>query len=149
MKITNSYIAGVADSDGSFTISKRVRKNHAPTYECKFSMQWRECSESKRFFKELKNRFGGSICRIHNGYSYMQCYVISNKGLDNFLKKVGPFIFLKRKQLEVIKNLRKSILKNRGNSSKPKTKKLIGKQESLYKKLRSLNKRNKKVGKSL
>lgn len=54
------YLAGVLDSDGSFTITKRHETRVKVNYTCMIQLTWTENNLTHGFFLDLVEQFGGS-----------------------------------------------------------------------------------------
>ncbi len=125
-----AYLAGVADSDGSFSIIKVKRKDqNCPYYGVQFALTWVKNEQSKAVMDKLVGLFGGSYCtqatqfktQFPNARPYLKyCAVASN--CEHLTKAILPFLLLKRKQARNILRLRKftrAIGGGRGNNKNP------------------------------
>lgn len=56
------YLAGVIDSDGSFTIAKRHVVRKTPNFTIMVQLNWKKSDLTKSFMEELRNQYGGSFC---------------------------------------------------------------------------------------
>lgn len=134
--INPEYIAGLADSDGSFTISRTVRRTNQPTFSARFSVHWKQHPNALDVFQYLKNKFGGVIGQVKNKDTFYFTYSITDKYMDYFLQEVGPFVILKREQVQLLLKLRSTIKRGGGTRSKE----LIQKREEMFLEMKRLNK---------
>jgi len=56
----SAYLAGVIDSDGSISITKRNTGRKRPTFAVMVQLTWVYNGLTERFFKELVSKYGGS-----------------------------------------------------------------------------------------
>lgn len=140
--ILPAYIAGIADSDGSFSIVLRHKDRLNPHYFACFQLGWKESSLAKEAIEKMKSQFGGSISYAspsENSYgrTKMIKYMLQGKKLESFLEQIIPFLILKREHAETLLTLRRTI--KQGSN---KTQELLLLQESLYLKMKELNTKN-------
>lgn len=138
--VTKDYLAGVLDSDGSFTISKRHLKRKNINYIVMIQITWTKSKISKQIFETLTRYYGGSYCEIkpHNKSlakraSYKYC--ATGKAAHRILLDCRNNVLLKNEQvkncLEVLK-LIEHFKKNYAGKNRPR---IISKLlETLYKK---------------
>lgn len=144
--INRGYLAGVIDSDGSITISKRRKNLKTPNYICMIQLTWTETKLTTRFFKELIKSFGGSYFKINanrsdrfeNGKPVIK-YCAVGKAASAILNYIHPYLVLKREQ--AINGLRLAEYKSRGKS----TDLTLALSELLYIKNKKLNSKNKRA----
>jgi len=151
--ILNEYLAGVADSDGSFTFPKHKRSNNPNGYTFRpaFQLTWKYSDHSLSVFKDLKKKYKGSfyIGRSHSGYNKTKSkiikYYVQGQSLIDLCKDIVPFLRLKKKQAKLILEHWKSV-KPRGtwNQWHKKPKLIYNKENDLYKKFYKLNTKNKR-----
>jgi len=148
MKISPAYLAGMADSDGSFSIAIRHRNRPNPTYQATFQLTWTKTKLTEKFMKDLKKQFGGSYYeaknrndRFANGSPTIR-YFLTNKGLKLFLKEVLPFIILKKKQVLNCLELLNTTEFGKYGFGRPKPKKLKKKHYNLYIQNKNINTKN-------
>jgi len=69
--ISPQYLAGVLDSDGSITITKRHSKRLNPNYAAMIQITWLYNENSLKVFEQIKNKYGGSyfIGKSHSGFN--------------------------------------------------------------------------------
>lgn len=144
MKLNAAYLAGVVDSDGSFTIYKQHSSRKTSTYTPTFQLQWTKSAKSKKVMENLLFQYGGSVCspngktnRFANSKPTYK-YCLTSTKLKRFLIDVIPFLLLKKEQAE---NLLKLIHFNESifGSGKAKPKNVIKAQEILRIKTLRLN----------
>ena len=143
----SAYMAGVADSDGSFTISKHkvdsTRRKF--TYVGIFQLSWKKSNESLAAMKSLKKTFGGYIsdCKAYRttfgSKPEVYKYSISGADLDNFLYMIIPHLKLKTRQARALLNLRRL---PRYFGAKGKSLSIYNKEDKLFNLVRSLNTKN-------
>ena len=108
MRASKAYIAGVFDSEGSFSITKKQRKGARRGYEYAVLLQitWKESKETIVTLEELKRTYGGSVIRgiEKSGYSSSTPYVryrIGAKQSQALIKDILPYLRIKRRQATV------------------------------------------------
>lgn len=151
MKIAfdDQYLAGVADSDGSFSCGKKYskarRKNY---YVAQFQITWKYSKESKLFFDLLCEKFGGSYFdgSTHNN-SFAKTRILKYCATGNACSKICiatlPYLILKKKQAKIV--MKGASLKSIHWGTKGKTMKVWMKEEKLYKEMNKLNTKNIKI----
>lgn len=119
-----AYIAGVMDSDGYFT----VRRN---TYNIRIMKDSKNPNYYERVgIKQVKKEAIELIHNFFGGYLHIEkpqapnrkplyALQITNRKAHYFVKTIYPFLRIKRKQAEVLFELRNSI--NKGRTKKSKT----------------------------
>lgn len=101
-----AYLAGVADSDGSFSISRLHRTRPTINYNCQFSLTWINNENTKLALQELVNTYGGSFCMVKpkvewEGYSNQHPYLkycLTGQKLRTFIEDIKPYLRLKSAQ---------------------------------------------------
>ena len=126
--LLNSYLAGVMDSDGSFSICKRKRKGNKFFYRTVAQLTWKNTEKSKEIFDELLREYGGKYHIIKSrgfskkGTTFLK-YNLEGDSLVYLLQSIIPYLRLKKRQAEIVielKLLRKKWLgKTRGPWDKP------------------------------
>jgi hypothetical protein len=114
MKLHPAHIAGVMDSDGSFSIVKRPKKNTKLgfIYRPVVQITWKVSENAEKFFQCVVSTYGGSyhlINKKENAYGKTgKFYKLSIEGnsLDPFLKDIMPFLVLKKIQARSLLQLR-------------------------------------------
>jgi hypothetical protein len=141
----HAYIAGVVDSDGSFSINKqhsgRVNQSYTPI----FQLTWTNTPKAKKVFDRLVLEYGGSYCLVKSsstGYAnsrpYLK-YMLTSGKLNKFVADVLPYLCLKRQQAINILRLRKFTPKP-GIKTKPV--RIVEFQHKLYELNKQLNTKN-------
>lgn len=149
----DAYMAGVADSDGSFSFMKRKRQStiNGYHYVMVFQLTWKKSDLSIKVMNEIVRRYGGCCCKwIRNGNNFptksAEClkYSVGGPGLDKLTEAILPYLLLKKKQAELIKEAR--LLRKgwkRGRLGKPIN--VWKKEDELYLEFNKLNGKNKKI----
>lgn len=143
-QISPQYIAGVADSDGSFTITKRKTKNNKSgfTYTAMFQLSWKESNITKKTISKIQKRYGGHIVKYKHKNSFSNCsvikYVVEGVMLDKLLLEISPFLVLKKARAKLLQKLREICKRNHYNLGRLKPIKVLKYQEKLYKKCKNL-----------
>lgn len=95
-----SYVAGLMDTDGSFTFKKENRTSggsKSPVYCPVISLSMVDC---RAIYYLMNNFIGGNMMAVKaktatNGFCY-RFSITSRKAAAKFLKKVIPFLFIKK-----------------------------------------------------
>jgi predicted HNH restriction endonuclease len=116
MKIEAAYMAGVADSDGSFSISKRKVKTTilGYFYTTSFQLTWKKDAKSLEIMHLMMSKYGGKVYhqKRHDGHfkpesTFLQYQVLS-KDLISLINDILPFLKLKQDQAQIVLDLEKS-----------------------------------------
>jgi Txe/YoeB family toxin of Txe-Axe toxin-antitoxin module len=110
-KLTASYLAGYLDGEGYFGIYI-VREKH-------YISCIKAVSVNREVIEWLKNSFGGYFHERkfkNDNWKNAYCWTLTDKRVVPFLKKIIPYLKIKRKQAEVIlkREKLKEKLKNMG-----------------------------------
>ena len=149
-KLTAAYVAGLVDGEGSLGIQKEDRKYQA---------RIRVCMTDEFIIKWLYESFGGYFStRTFNNDKWKTAYewdIHSNRLVKPFLDKIYPYLRVKKKQAEVIKEFQRTFnnsfkkVKNKSEyhnghhlELKDET---IKKRYNLYLQIKELNKKGKFV----
>lgn len=105
--ISREYLAGVLDSDGSFTVAKRHLKRPNPSYTAMIQITWLYSPRSKAVFDFLQRYYGGSyyVGKSHSGFKNPKKiikYCATGKAAHRILLDCKNCVVLKSKQ---VKNL--------------------------------------------
>lgn len=145
-----AYLAGVTDSDGSFSICKKnfFGKSKNPEYSARFQLSWSNNDKTKKVLDKIVQIYGGkySLCTPSSIKNYPNTkdvlhYSLGGPGIVKFVKDIFPFLLLKRRQALNIIRLRKFI-SNKWHKSNPQPQKLLEFKEKLYIFNKSLNTKN-------
>ncbi len=105
MSLSRAYIAGVFDSDGSFSIvrHKRIGSLRGFEYRVVLQLTWREVPQTVLVLRELKRMYGGSVIRgiERHGFSKHTKYAkyrIDATDARVLISDVLPYLRVKRKQ---------------------------------------------------
>jgi hypothetical protein len=113
-----AYLAGIMDADGYFTIKRqtygvRVIKNAKnPTYSERVGIK----QVSPIAIDIIKNNFGGyrSIQKPNTPNGQMLYSIeLRNKKAHEFVKTIAPYIQIKKRQVEILMELRMELIKPR------------------------------------
>jgi len=147
---TLPYCAGLVDGEGCVRIAKStygIRKTKdciSPTYSERLQLRMTDEATIK-FFADV---FGGSYYKEKRAYSNSQkplfVYNVSDKRAYEIIKKLYPYLKIKRKQADILFKLRESKnspeAKKRGSPAKRSMNKNIVKyREELFKECKKLN----------
>lgn len=153
-KQTAAYIAGFIDGEGYIGIitdKNRINFRRNDSYKTVLKI----ANTNKDIIQWFKNSFGGYLEHrtMKENQKDAYCWTIEGKNLQPFLDKVSPYLRIKKKQAEIIKDFRKTynegsyeyiqrIAKNGGHLTSKTTKpEVLELREKLYQQIRELNKR--------
>ena len=141
-----AYLAGLVDGEGYVGIKKTNSRKDCrnPQYHERIQIRMTEESAIKLF----KETFGGNYYHesMHSKYSKrpLYCYQASDKLAADTIKKLLPFLTIKKPQALAILELRKS--KNDPNSrlrgspaKRPMKPEIVQFRESLYQKIKAIH----------
>lgn len=124
MKISKQYLAGVIDSDGSISYTKKFSKQRNKNYYvAQIQITWKLSEQSRFFFKFLEEKYGGSSFegKSHSvfGKTDIIKYCATGNACTLICKDIIPHLILKKRQAEIA--LEGSMLKSRtwGSRGKP------------------------------
>lgn len=140
INLSEHYLAGVLDSDGSLSITKRHLKRPNPNYTVMIQITWLYSKASEDYFRNLKHWYGGSffIGRSHSGFANPKPiikYCATGKSAERILISCRNKLNLKEEQL---KNLLQCVKLN-NDSKKNRPIATSKKLEKLYKQNKRLN----------
>ena len=146
MQVSGAYMAGLADSDGSFTITIRHKNRPSPNYCAFFQIGWLATPNSIKVLNAIKAKYGGAVyfpkpAKAYIGRPQMVKYFALGKALDNILSDVHGHILLKKKQVRLCMFMRKTTSQKYGHG-RPKPQNLKDFHHGLYLKMRELNTKN-------
>jgi hypothetical protein len=146
MSINYAYLAGVLDSDGSFSIAKRHVNRPLKNYTAMIQLSWKKSDISIDFMNQLVHQYGGSwaACKSTNKLrsfpataDYLK-YSSTGVATEKIIRDVLPFLILKKKQalnLLKLRELTASYVGHRPNE-------ISAEMEILYYFNKSLNNKN-------
>lgn len=143
MTLEPSYVAGVFDSDGSFSVGY-IRKIHH--YRPQVKLAWRVTNETLAVMAELKALYGGWIRTVEKPVSNLKnaspmvWWQPNISGMRKMLEDIIPFLRVKKRQAEIVYELASS--RSRGRLTKLPLEQL----ETLYREIRILNAKGKGKG---
>jgi hypothetical protein len=142
------YFAGVLDSDGSFSISKRHLKRIKCNYTCMIGLTWTKTDKVKEFMDFICLHYGGSyaLCLPSNTGNFKNSkpvlkYCATGVAAEKIITDVMPYLVLKKIQAENLLKVRtivKGIFGNGVKRTEDETKSL----DDLYILNKSLNSKN-------
>lgn len=143
-RISFEHIAGVIDSDGSITISKRNSVRKRPTYTVLLQLTWVYNETTKEYMNQLIHLFGGSYFisdkrykgRFKNAKPIIK-YCATGVAAEKFLKAISSFLWLKQLQAQNALTL----LAHKGIDFRSRTQEHWNKFEQLYNNNKFLNSR--------
>ena len=149
-KISAEYLAGVADSDGSFSYLKNYSKpRQKHYYRPFFQLTWKYSKEAQRVCRYLETKYNAgfySCVKKANSFG-KECKLIKiqmwEKSVVSFIIDILPYLILKKKQAEIV--LLGANLKSRYWGRKGKPASVWKKEIELYEKMNALNSKNKKI----
>jgi hypothetical protein len=115
-ELNHAYLAGIFDSDGSFSVAKRNMKRSSASYVAMVQLNWKATELTKSFMDKLVEKFGGSYCfckstnkkttiKTSDYYSFSA----TGKSAENIVRAVLPFLQLKKQQALNLLELRDTI----------------------------------------
>ena len=134
--IDKRYLAGVIDTDGSLSITKRHISRKNPCYAGMLQLTWILNEDTLKFMDQLVEKYGGSyfiekkVRKDRLGKKPIVKYCAMTKALISILKDIEPHLRLKKQQSKNIRNLAK--IKNKSLPFKPRLPKFSKKMEELY-----------------
>jgi hypothetical protein len=147
MKTINlAYLAGVLDSDGSFSVIKRNFAESHANYNAAIQLSWKRSDLSLEFINMLAEHFGGSVstCKstntnksFPNTGDYVKYHTVG-KSAEKLAQAVLPFLCLKKQQAQNLIDLIEITSAFKGQKQKLVTPLL----HSLYLLNKSLNTKN-------
>ncbi len=142
----SAYLAGVIDSDGSFSISQKHKARKKSNYNGVFQLTWTVSPLTLAFMKKLVSIYGGSffigkknLTQFPNSRPVIK-YCICSKKVVPLIIDVLPFLHLKRKQARNILRLRSVVRHYRKGVSK--SNRIIAFEQKLYELNKELNTKN-------
>lgn len=131
------YLAGVFDSDGSFSINRRTDRGYI-SYRPLVQLTWKFIPETKQILDQLKEEYGGSVFfdksrrKLAPNNMYL-AYKLDGRNCYAFIDAIKDHLIIKKKQalicLEVINLLGKPGQYNKGHA---RPKELLMQMEELY-----------------
>lgn len=126
-----SWMAGFIDGEAWIGISKQIRKiRPTPTYRAILAIP----NQQRKSLEVFQKEFGGNI-RVEKDCYRWHC---PRKQLEKMLKKILPFLVLKRKQCLLLLDFLSQVKSEYG--CKPLKKESIDIRERFYRKMKILNK---------
>ena len=92
-----AYFAGFFDGEGCVVICKSKGNKGTPWYKLQVSTY----QKSPEVLYDMKDAFGGSVCRISNRGFIGYQWAASSKQAANFLRRVYPYLRVKKEQVKV------------------------------------------------
>ena len=150
-KLTAAYVAGLIDGEGCLDLARQKRIDmHGKIY---YRPRLRICLTEKEIIEWLQKSFGGNITTRKGQNNNKDTYswsILGKKRLLPFLRKVYPYLKIKRRQAEILVKCFKT--QDSENYTRnpfgyfPKLNEgVVEKREELYWKIRQFNQRGKFV----
>lgn len=146
---TAQYLAGVLDSDGSFTVTKRHIYRVNCNYTCMIQLTWTLTKKSREFMEQLVNFYGGSYFvgmpsstkQFENAKEIIK-YCATGNAAERIARDTRNYLLLKEEQARNIIKVRDLVRSYRGQ---PRPKSAVDQLEELYLTNQRLNGKNKDV----
>lgn len=150
MKVVLSpeYLAGVFDSDGSFSLSKRCRPDTPRGYGYGVTLQltWKTTDKSRRVLEKVKQKYGGSLFEStssgYSGRAKSLKYSVAMRKAIPLISDILPFLNLKRTQARICLEFAESRMAGKYNCHRPQTDEQWEELDYLYERMRELNTKN-------
>lgn len=135
MKLSNAYLAGLVDGDGSINIyHDKLNSKKSPCYIPRVSVGM----TSEALIRSLHNKFGGTFhIQDFNRWKRMYYWQVANAGAKKFLERIKPHLVVKKRQAKLALKL---IASKAGRTAAVSTK-LNRKRAGWHEACRVLNKR--------
>ena len=147
--ISPQYLAGVADSDGSFSLMKRTGQSTTTGYFYRsiFQLSWSPSSNANKVMRYLKRTYGGTFCAcVYRGLGSKDAvtlkYSVESKGLLKLIQDIKPHLILKKDRAKLIE---KQILLRQSFVGYKKPKSMWLKEDKIYLAMNGLNSKNSKI----
>lgn len=145
MELRSQYLAGVFDSDGSFSVARRNIKRSSTSYVSMVQLSWKRTELSEQFFVALAAKYGGSFhtCESTNtakSFSNTRPYIkysATGEAAVKIANDLLPYLILKKQQAMNLIELGTLVKVGRGR--KPE---ITSRLEELYILNKSLNHKN-------
>jgi len=145
-RIDPKYLAGIMDSDGSFSISKHNIKRKKCSYTTMIQLTWSYNEKTKLFMDSMVSQYGGSYfigfpsgkAQFPNTGEIIK-YCAIGVACEKISKDVVEFLLLKNKQCENILSARDIVKSFRGLARSVENEELL---ERLFLDNKALNTKN-------
>jgi hypothetical protein len=136
-----SYVAGIMDTDGSFSLKKEIRNlpgRKTPVYTPTILLSMVDC---RAIYHIMNNFDGGNLCVIkakttNTGFCY-RFSITSKKNVIKFLEKCADYLYLKKHIAQELLEFCRTAKTCAGGSGVPEGELLY--RESIYSKIKSFN----------
>jgi hypothetical protein len=141
---TAQYLAGVMDSDGSFSITKRHCYRDNVNYTCMIQLTWTDSQKTREVIDFLKKFYGGSSFVQKAGSKNFKLskdvikYCATGTAAERICLDVRSYLILKSEQAKNLLEVRNLVRQFKGN--RPKS--ISDKLEKLYIENKFLNSKN-------
>jgi len=113
-KFSPEYLAGVLDSDGSFSITIRHKTRKNPNFTCMIQITWSLTDKAQEFMEHLVQTYGGSYhinttkyaTNYPNSKTVIKYCAVAH-AVDRILLDVAPYVWLKKHQVTNLLAVRK------------------------------------------
>lgn len=144
--LSTPYLAGVFDSDGSFTVAKRHLKRSKPNYTAMIQLTWKKSKATETFMQMLVCDYGGSYAscistntmKSFSGTKDYFKYCVTGMKAEKLAAVLSPWLLLKKEQAMNIRTV--AFLSN--ESSRGRSDLVSSQLEALYVLNKSLNTKN-------
>lgn len=153
-KLTAAYIAGFVDGEGYIGIVKDDRRNNSRRTDS-YTTVIKIANTDRSIIDWLLSSYGGTFHKrtMKEGQKDAYYWTLAGEKIVPFLDKIAPYLKIKRKQADVVRQFRKTYTqssydhirrqaKNGGTFTSKTTKDdVLSQRDSLYQKIRELNHR--------
>jgi hypothetical protein len=149
MLMDDNYVAGLFDGEGFARIFKKVRQGHVGYYPA-VGIGMTHYPVIKMLYDEFGGHLNENRHDLRNPkYRIQFCWGIHNQGVAPFLRRILPYVIVKREEVELVLALRDHIDQNPyhhkgrdvGNNRKDIRDEILAYREDLYMKCKILKKR--------
>lgn len=142
LAVSNEYLAGSIDADGCISIvkMKRTAGGKCDRHELRLHIT----NTDLRFLEIIQLQFGGSLKGVRSDnnrnpkWKTAYSWRTQGKNAEDIIKRVFPYLIIKKDRAEVALELRKTITNGQRNAV---TDEILERRESLYLRMKTLNKR--------
>lgn len=147
--MTDEYMAGIADSDGSFSLCKAKKQSTTRGYHYRtvFQLTWKKFNATEKCMSKIQAEYGGRVNEYtsnSNNYNkkpiqYIKL-AIEGREIEGFVDRLIPHMHIKKEQAKLIKHIR--ILRRSWAPSNRKPDKVWDEEARIYDLFTSLNSKN-------
>ena len=133
-----AYVAGFLDGDGCITIRFEKSKTNKLSYRARVRVSFTQHKSKREVLDLMYKRIGSGKVTEYKHNNMAEYVIYDQKVIDNLLNELEAYVFVKRKHLQIAKELLK--LKKEKSYTKQSLKKML----QLRKKMAALNNYSKK-----